>query len=227
MPRKSSATNTAKRSGYNVRQAVGSNIKIRRLELGWSQQELADRFGVSRAAISQYEIGTGEVNAGDLPRLADILGLSLLEFYEGPLFDLCDTQSENRNWPVKMATLLLEKSGLLNRSQQQDRSQQQADKRNADGSEQRVPEDIDNISKDHIFISDEFLGGAWTVPYNGEPKHDFDSVIRLADLAGNFLALSRQDQETLSRVAEALRDKPAVKDEPAVASKSLPTKVSE
>ena len=81
MPRKPSADNAPKRSSTNVRRTIGANIKARRLTLGWSQQELADRFGVSRAAISQYEIGTGEVNAGDLPRLAEILGSGLLDFY--------------------------------------------------------------------------------------------------------------------------------------------------
>ncbi len=84
MPRKSSAANAPKRSDTNVRRTIGANIKARRLTLGWSQQELAERFGVSRAAVSQYEIGTGEVNAGDLPRLADILGVSLLDLYGNP-----------------------------------------------------------------------------------------------------------------------------------------------
>ena len=81
MPRKPSADNAPKRSSTNVRRTIGTNVKARRLTLGWSQQELADRFGVSRATVSQYEIGTGEVNAGDLPRLAEILGIGLLEFY--------------------------------------------------------------------------------------------------------------------------------------------------
>ena len=81
MPRKPSADNAPKRSSTNVRRTIGANVKARRLTLGWSQQELADRFGVSRATVSQYEIGTGEVNAGDLPRLAEILGIGLLEFY--------------------------------------------------------------------------------------------------------------------------------------------------
>jgi len=201
MPRKSSATNTAKRSGYNVRQVVGNTIKTRRLELGWSQQELADRFGVSRAAISQYEIGTGEVNAGDLPRLADILGLSLLEFYEGPLFDLCDTSSENRNWPVKMATLLLEKSGLLNKVEE-----------DTNRSERRPAEDAARIERNDIFLLDDWLGVSYGIPNAGKHERDLETVAKLADLAGRFLSLSHQDQETLSRVAEALHDKPAVKD---------------
>ena len=81
MPRKPSADNASKRSNTNVRRTIGANVKARRLTLGWSQQELADLFGVSRAAVSQYEIGTGEVNAGDLPRLAKILGVGLLDFY--------------------------------------------------------------------------------------------------------------------------------------------------
>ena len=81
MPRKPSADNAPKRSSTNVRWTIGANVKARRLTLGWSQQELADRFGVSRATVSQYEIGTGEVNAGDLPRLAEILGIGLLDFY--------------------------------------------------------------------------------------------------------------------------------------------------
>lgn len=84
MPRKSSAANAPKRSDSNVRRIIGANIKARRLALDWNQQDLADRFGVSRSAVSQYEIGTGEVNAGDLPRLAQILGLTLLDFYQSP-----------------------------------------------------------------------------------------------------------------------------------------------
>ena len=122
MPRKSSASNNLKRSPFNVREAVGSNIKRHRLALGWSQQELADRFGVSRAAVSQYEIGTGEVNAGDLPRLADLLGIGLLDFFAGsgpslspidlsPIdLSLIDRQSAEPvegSWTVEPADVLL------------------------------------------------------------------------------------------------------------------------
>ena len=84
MPRKSSSANAPKRSDSNVRRTIGANVRARRLTLGWSQQELADRFGVSRATVSQYEIGTGEVNAGDLPRLAEILGAGILDLYGIP-----------------------------------------------------------------------------------------------------------------------------------------------
>lgn len=87
MPRRLSSANAPKRSASNVRRTIGANIKARRLALDWNHQDLADRFGVSRSAVSQYKIGTGEVNAGDLPRLPRlprILGVDLLGFYCHP-----------------------------------------------------------------------------------------------------------------------------------------------
>jgi transcriptional regulator with XRE-family HTH domain len=84
MPRSLSSANASEKSDSNVRSVIGANIKARRIALKLKQQELADRFGVSRSAISQYENATGEVNAGDLPRLARILGIHLLDFYQPP-----------------------------------------------------------------------------------------------------------------------------------------------
>ena len=84
MPRQSSATNAAERAATNLKRVVGENIKAHRIALDLSQEELAEKFGVSRAAVSQYEIGAGEVNAGDLPRLAEILGMSLPQFFQVP-----------------------------------------------------------------------------------------------------------------------------------------------
>ncbi len=67
-----------------MKRVVGENIKAHRIAQNLSQEELAEKFGVSRAAISQYELGVGEVNAGDLPRLARILGITTLEFFHSP-----------------------------------------------------------------------------------------------------------------------------------------------
>ena len=200
MPRKSSAANNAKRSIHNVRQIIGGNVKARRLALGWSQQELADRFGVSRAAVSQYEIGTGEVNAGDLPRLADILGISLLEFYEGiaadPMAghgDLTVGHGAGRGegarggWAAETAARLLEKHGLLEKHELLD---------------ERPP------VRSQVIVWKPAKGEAIALQpaggvQVGQPEKD------LAVLAQRFLSLPARDQETLSRVAEALQGRPA------------------
>ncbi len=84
MPRPSSAPNAAERAATNRKRTVGENIKAHRIARDLSQEELAEKFGVSRAAISQYEIGVGEVNAGNLPRLAHILGVSTWDFFSSP-----------------------------------------------------------------------------------------------------------------------------------------------
>ncbi len=86
MPRQSSAINAAQRVATNMKRIVGENIKTHRLARDLSQEELAEKFGVSRATVSQYEIGVGEVNAGDLPRLAEILGVSLDQFFLDQFF---------------------------------------------------------------------------------------------------------------------------------------------
>ena len=255
MPRKSSAPNNLKRSPFNVREAVGSNIKRHRLALGWSQQELADRFGVSRAAVSQYEIGTGEVNAGDLPRLADLLGISLLEFYEGKPLDLRPidrqpTQHAEGSWAVEAAASLLKAHDLkahdLLASPSRGRPRDTRHRRPAslepdsgrmgEGSlgEVDIAEEVRkprsggepatteqagatgqgsmNESEpgsggpaDPLFLRDHQFRVAHSIVPALKQDRSREAVARLAELAGDFLSLSRRDQETLSRVAEALK----------------------
>ena len=46
-----------------------------------SQADLAAKFGISRAALSQYEVGIGDLNAGDITFLAQILGVPVPYFF--------------------------------------------------------------------------------------------------------------------------------------------------
>lgn len=202
MPRKSSASNNLKRSPFNVREAVGSNIKRHRLVLGWSQQELADRFGVSRAAVSQYEIGTGEVNAGDLPRLADLLGISLLEFYEGKPLDLRPidrqpTQHAEGRWAVEAAASLLKTSG------DEPAAAEQAGATGQGSMNESEPGSGDPAGR--LFLLDHQHQVACPIIPALKQDCSHEAIAHLAELAGDFLSLSRRDQETLSRVAEALK----------------------
>lgn len=38
--------------------SFAAKLKAYRIQYGWTQQELADKIGVSRACITQYELGT-------------------------------------------------------------------------------------------------------------------------------------------------------------------------
>ena len=56
---------------------IGQRIKKLRQEIGMSQQDLAERFGVLRPTISQMENGERKVIAEELIKLSDILNTSV------------------------------------------------------------------------------------------------------------------------------------------------------
>ena len=55
----------------------GTLIRARRLELGWSQEELAHRAGLSRNYVSLIELGQADPALSAALSLAQSLGLSL------------------------------------------------------------------------------------------------------------------------------------------------------
>ena len=81
MPRKTTALGATRRQERNIRELIGRRIAQRRATLGISQADLAERFGVSRTAMSQYETGASDPNAGDIPFLAEILGVPVTYFF--------------------------------------------------------------------------------------------------------------------------------------------------
>jgi transcriptional regulator with XRE-family HTH domain len=58
-------------------QDMGTRIRTARRERGLTQDELADRVGVSRSAVAQWETGrTGQVT-GNLSRIAGVLEVNV------------------------------------------------------------------------------------------------------------------------------------------------------
>ncbi len=64
-----------------VRRILGARMRIRRIELGWSQQLLGDKLGFSRELISLYEAGQSSIRLEDLPLIAEVLEVHLLWFF--------------------------------------------------------------------------------------------------------------------------------------------------
>ena len=55
---------------------LGEKILNLRKARGWSQEELADRTGVSRQAVSRWESGSAKPDADKIVVICDLFGIS-------------------------------------------------------------------------------------------------------------------------------------------------------
>ena len=68
---------------------IGLNIKTMRLRNDMTQDELASKLGVSRSAVSSWEVGRNEPCIGDIEKMSvlfdclktDIIGPSPIEYF--------------------------------------------------------------------------------------------------------------------------------------------------
>src|SRR5205807_7871250 len=61
----------------NLMAGVGERIKTRRLELEWTQDQLAQKAGISKSFLSDLENGKRSVGAENLLDIARALGVSI------------------------------------------------------------------------------------------------------------------------------------------------------
>ena len=66
-----------------IDQHLGRVLRHRRRMLGMSQQEVAIAVGVRFQQIQKYECGANRISASRLWQLADVLKISVGEFFEG------------------------------------------------------------------------------------------------------------------------------------------------
>jgi transcriptional regulator with XRE-family HTH domain len=64
---------------------VGSRLRMRRMMLGWSQEKLADSFGLTFQQVQKYEKGMNRMGASRLQQAGDILGVAVPFFFEGAI----------------------------------------------------------------------------------------------------------------------------------------------
>jgi transcriptional regulator with XRE-family HTH domain len=62
---------------------VGNRIRIRRMLIGMSQEQLGDLLGLSFQQIQKYEKGVNRIGAGRLYEVARILNVQINFFYGG------------------------------------------------------------------------------------------------------------------------------------------------
>jgi transcriptional regulator with XRE-family HTH domain len=62
---------------------VSRRIRARRIALGLTQDQLAQRIGVTFQQLHKYEVGANRVSAGRLEAIARALGVDVADFFVG------------------------------------------------------------------------------------------------------------------------------------------------
>jgi transcriptional regulator with XRE-family HTH domain len=60
---------------------VGRRMKLRRIDLGYSQEDVGEALGVTYQQVQKYEHGTNRVSAGRLQQIAELLKVPLQFFF--------------------------------------------------------------------------------------------------------------------------------------------------
>src|SRR6195952_2345272 len=82
------------RSPNPVDRHVGLRIRLRRKELGVSQEKLADSIGLTFQQVQKYERAANRVSASKLWEMARALNTSIAYFFEG-LSDVVEPTGSN------------------------------------------------------------------------------------------------------------------------------------
>ena len=68
---------------HEIDQHVGRKIRQLRIELGLTQQQLAQMIGVTFQQAHKYERGHNRISAGRLFEIARVLGVEISYFFQG------------------------------------------------------------------------------------------------------------------------------------------------
>jgi transcriptional regulator with XRE-family HTH domain len=66
---------------HDRRRAFGDRLRVLRLEVGISQEELADRAGLHRTYVSSVERGQRNITLSNIHALADALGVDVRSLF--------------------------------------------------------------------------------------------------------------------------------------------------
>jgi len=70
-----------RRAGPDIRERFGFAVKVRREELGLTQEDLAEKAGIHRTYLSDIERGTRNVSLVNIERVAAALTLPISEVF--------------------------------------------------------------------------------------------------------------------------------------------------
>jgi transcriptional regulator with XRE-family HTH domain len=72
----------AKKGPNAIDRQVGARVRMQRLMLDMSQEQLAEGLGISFQQVQKYERGVNRIGAGRLQKIADVLQVPASFFFE-------------------------------------------------------------------------------------------------------------------------------------------------
>jgi transcriptional regulator with XRE-family HTH domain len=83
---------TSNKSATKVDKLIGQNIRVRRLAIGFTQERLAEKLGVTFQQVQKYEKGVNRVGSGRLHEIAGLLEVPVASLFGGE-----DKQKKSRD----------------------------------------------------------------------------------------------------------------------------------
>jgi transcriptional regulator with XRE-family HTH domain len=75
---------------------VGSRVRMRRIMLGMSQEQLGEALGLTFQQVQKYEKGTNRVGASRIKQISEILGVPVSFLFEGSPTRISATEDPTR-----------------------------------------------------------------------------------------------------------------------------------
>lgn len=92
-----------KKSPNPTDQHAGSRVKLRRVQLGMSQEKLADGLSLTFQQVQKYEKGTNRMGASRLQQISNILKVPVTYFFEGAP----NVKSSSASFPEQMSPAIV------------------------------------------------------------------------------------------------------------------------
>ena len=92
---------------------IGKFIQEKRKEKNITQSELAEKLNISDRAISKWENGNCLPDAGNMPILCDILGITINDLFSGEKVDMKNNEKKYEDNLLEMTRLKEEKDKQL------------------------------------------------------------------------------------------------------------------
>jgi transcriptional regulator with XRE-family HTH domain len=98
---------TSNKSATKIDKLVGRNIRVHRLAVGITQEELGEKLGVTFQQVQKYEKGTNRVGSVRLYQIAEVLDVPVTSFFDHGAEQRASNKSSPFDLPADATTLAM------------------------------------------------------------------------------------------------------------------------